>query len=104
MKRNRPFLLALLVLLTLDLLVCFVRIPSSDESTGRNAVEAEEVLEALCEEVVQTEEPGGFTFTALLEARLSPLDFLEHVLSSPPAFVIPAVSPLAIGWRMPLLN
>lgn len=104
MKRNPPFLFALLVLLTLDLLVCFVRIPSSDESTARNAVEAEEVLDALCEEAEQADEFEEFTYTAILQARLSPVAFIEDIVSNLSASVIPAVSPLAFGWRMPLLN
>jgi hypothetical protein len=101
MHKNRPFMLLLLVLLSLDLLVFFSGLTSSDGTDSRIEEGVEEVVdlfseaEGCCEE----EELEVFGTPSQQITVACALNYSERLFFSPDS----SAYSVAIGWKMPLL-
>jgi hypothetical protein len=102
MHKNRPFMLLLLVLLSLDLLVFFSGLTSSDRGVDSRIEEGVEEgvdlfseAEGCCEE----EESEVFGTPSQQITVACALNYSERLFFSPDS----SAYSVAIGWKMPLL-
>ncbi|MDF7822899.1 hypothetical protein P4B35_02655 [Pontiellaceae bacterium B12227] len=103
MHKNRPFMLLLLVLLSLDLLVFFSGLTTSDGTESRIEEGAEEVVDFFseAEERCEEEENEVFGFGLPSQQLVVACSFQssERMFFTPDSLACS----VAIGWQMPLL-
>ncbi|VGO17304.1 hypothetical protein PDESU_05900 [Pontiella desulfatans] len=104
MKRNRPFLIALLIPLLLDLLVFFTVLPASGQRFQTCIEqETEEVCEGFFKAEERVEEEVEFLCGVLPPSQqpccIASFGFSRRMFFCPSA----TSASLSCGWRMPLL-